>query len=158
MKKKPKPDEVLASASHTEDIYMHKVNKNWEYKQRKFPNSSDIHNQDVNKFSDVLIYSRAGFVLPLAICKTLNDQMDRFSTFSNPTFPLTSHIPAQFPMFTPRPLSCSVTKYERTHNCHCIQFVSFLATFAAMMVQVDQKKDAEVERESDSHNCVCKSW
>ena len=116
MKKKPKPDEVLASASHTEDIYMHKVNKNWEYKQRKFPNSSDIHNQDVNKFSDVLIYSRAGFVLPLAICKTLNDQMDRFSTFSNPTFPLTSHIPAQFPMFTPRPLSCSVTKYKRTHN------------------------------------------
>ena len=35
--------------------YMHKVNKNWEYKQQKFPNSSDIHNQDVNKFSDVLI-------------------------------------------------------------------------------------------------------
>ena len=37
IKKKPKPDEVLASASHTEDIYMHKVNENWEYKQRKFP-------------------------------------------------------------------------------------------------------------------------
>ena len=87
----------------------------------------------VNKFSDVLIYSRAGSVLPLAICKTLNDQMDRFSTFSNPTFPLSSHIPAQSPMFTPRPLSCSVTKYERSHNCHSIQFVSVLATFAAMM-------------------------
>jgi hypothetical protein len=48
-------------------------------------------------------------------------------------FTFSYHIPAQFPMFTPRPLSCSVTMYERTHNCHCIQFVSVLATFAAMM-------------------------
>ena len=39
-KKKLKPNEVLANASKTEDIYMHKMNENLEYKQKKFPDSS----------------------------------------------------------------------------------------------------------------------
>ena len=135
-KRKPKSDEVLANAApsaENQNIYMQKVNENSEYKQQHFPDSNDNPNQDVNKFpDDVLIYSRASFFLLLTICKTLNDQIEKFSTFSHPTFPLMPNTPTQYPMFTPRPLPCSVAMYERTHSCRCEQLVSALATVPAM--------------------------
>ena len=135
-KRKPKSDEVLANAApsaENQNIYMQKVHENCEYKQQHFPDSNDNPNQDVNKFpDDVLIYSRASFFLLLTICKTLNDQIEKFSTFSHPTFPVTPNTPTQCPMFTSRPLPCSVAMYERTHSCHCEQLVSALATVPAM--------------------------
>ena len=95
-KKKPKknlkPNEVLANASKTEDIYMHKMNENLEYKQKKFPDSSDFHTQDVESL-DLLIIMQACFILLITMCKTLKDQRDNISSFSNPNFPVTYQVP-----------------------------------------------------------------
>ena len=117
-KRKPKSEEVLANAAPSaekQNIYMQKVNENSEYKQQHFPDSNQ---RDFNKFpEEVLIYSRAGFFLLLAICKTLNDQIEKCSSFSKPTFHVTTNTPTQCPMFNPRPLPSSVAMYERTHSC-----------------------------------------
>ena len=99
-KRKPKPVEVLANALApstevpAEDIFMNKADENSEYKQKKFPDSSDFQNQD-GRSPDMLIIMRACFVLLLAMCKTLNEQSLKIANLSNPNFPVITISPTQ---------------------------------------------------------------
>ena len=102
-----------------------------EYKQLS-STSSDNQAQGDKKVPDLLCFLQAYFVLLISTCKSLNDVIEIFLTFSQSSFPVIPYQPVQS---IPLP-SCSTDVCECQTRCYCVKataaITSAVVSLAAM--------------------------